>query len=517
MRLYFTEIQIFCERSPRNTINIFKKFWAERENMLIKKIAILAIIVLSVIGITILMPREKPFEELKLEIIEVTYPETGNGASSAIIEFTIKNNNPYSVSLSNAKLVSFLGENKLGSISIDEINVDADSETQIRVEVQEDWSKVPANEPNLTPEYSFQANIDNIGNLEITQIKPLQRTIIPLPIDEKDPKEDISDSYLDEFYDNIRSGGPPKDGIPPIDRPIYITLNEADDKLGYQDIMFVMDTGGQVYLYPQKILVWHEIVNEEIDGIKYSLTYCPLTGSAIGYYGTLEGLETSFGTSGKLINSNLVMYDRETDSYWPQILGIYIKGEKKGESLETFNVVWSRWGLVKATYPNALVLSEETGFFRSYGSDPYGEYSDSNSYYNEGKPFFPIMNTDPRLDLKEVVIGIKIEGIPYAITKKEVSENQVVNIDAHNKPLVAFYNKELDSVNIFYRSHENDVHSFELKDGNIIDDDTDSIWRSDGTCVSGEFIGNKLEPADHFDVMWFGWAAFYPTTGLYGE
>jgi hypothetical protein len=485
--------------------------------MLIKKIATIAVIILSVIGIGVLIPREKQFEELKIEINEAIYPETRNTTINSIIELTIINNNPYSVSLSDTKLVSLFGEFELGTITINEISVDADSETKMKIEVLEDWTMVPTADPGLTPEYSFHANVDNIGNLELTKIKPTKRTVAPLPVETPEPKEDIPDSYLDEFYDNIRSGGPPKDGIPPIDEPKYISADEANEKLGDQDIVFVMEAGGTVYVYPQKILVWHEIVNEEIDGVKYSLTYCPLTGSAVGYYGAFEGLETSFGTSGKLINSNLVMYDRATDSYWPQILGISISGERKGDSLDTFNVVWSRWGLVKATYPDAQVLSDETGFIRSYGQDPYGRYNEPDSYYNVGGPFFPVMNQDPRLESKAVVIGIKLDGVQYAITKKEVLENQAVNIDAYNNSLVAFYNKELDSVNVFDRSHENGVHIFKQQDGNLIDEDTGSIWLIDGTCTSGEFAGTKLEPVDHFDVMWFGWAAFYPETGLYGE
>jgi hypothetical protein len=272
-----------------------------------------------------------------------------------------------------------------------------------------------------------------------------------------------------------------------------------------------------VYVYPQSILVWHEIVNEEIVGVKYSITYCPLTGSAIGYYGEFKGLETSFGTSGKLINSNLVMYDRATDSYWPQILGISISGENKGNSLDTFKVVWTRWGLVKATYSDAKVLSDDTGFIRRYYQDPYGRYNESDSYYNVGGPFFPVMNHDPRLESKTVVIGIKINGEEYAITKKIVTENQIVSFKTADSPLVAFYDEDLDSVNVFIRTYAKGALRFKIQDGAIIDEDTGSIWISDGTCISGELSGLKLKQVDHFDVMWFGWSAFYPETGLYEE
>jgi hypothetical protein len=485
--------------------------------MLTKKIVILAVVVISLISVIKLIPKDDPNEELEITIREALYPERRNETTNAVIEFTIKNNNSKTVRLSNAKLNTFFGGFELGSTIIDEIIIQANSETTLTVEVLEDWSMVPLHEQGLSSEYSFQAQIDGGGKTEITQIKPIPRRMFPTIVEEPAPEQGPLDDWLDEFYRNIRSGGPPKDGIPPIDDPIYVNVDDAEKILGDQEIVFVMEAGGMVYVYPQRILVWHEIINEEINGVKHTLTYCPLTGSIIGYYGELEGLETNFGTSGKLINSNLVMYDRATDSYWPQILGVSIRGERKGESLNTFKVVWSKWELVKAKYPEALVLSEETGFIRSYGNDPYGLYSDSDSYYNKGEPFFSVMNTDLRLEPKEVVIGIKRNSERYAISKKVVTENRAVNIDDFDIPLAAFYDEDLDSVNVFSRSYESSIHSFIVQNDEIIDERTGSIWLSNGTCVSGELIGSKLEPVTHFDVMWFGWIAFYPDTGLYEE
>ena len=127
----------------------------------------------------------------------------------------------------------------------------------------------------------------------------------------------LDDSELEErlevFEANIRSGGPPPDGIPPIESPTYVSIEEADGVLDDRDVVFLVDYSGEVLVYPQNILVWHEIVNEEIGGEKVSITYCPLTGSGIGFKGSLSAGGTTLGTSGKLLNSNLVMYDRKTN------------------------------------------------------------------------------------------------------------------------------------------------------------------------------------------------------------
>ena len=128
---------------------------------------------------------------------------------------------------------------------------------------------------------------------------------------------------LDDFTRNIQSGGPPKDGIPPIDKPKYVPAAEAEKFLKPNDIVFGLDYQRLAKAYPQKILVWHEIVNDEIKGEKIAITYCPLTGSSVAFRGrSRDGVALTFGTSGKLVNSNLLMYDRQTDSQWPQILGI---------------------------------------------------------------------------------------------------------------------------------------------------------------------------------------------------
>ncbi|MFQ6119316.1 MAG: DUF3179 domain-containing protein, partial [Methanosarcinales archaeon] len=172
--------------------------------------------------------------------------------------------------------------------------------------------------------------------------------------------------------EKIVSGGPPKDGIPSIDNPKYVTVEEADKWIQDNELVLAIIYKDVKRVYPLQIMVWHEIVNDVIAGDPILITYCPLCGSGIAYERTINGEEVEFGTSGKLYNSNLVMYDRKTNSYWSQIDGLAIVGELTGTKLTAVSidtVVWRDW---KKAHPDSEVLSQDTGFIRPYGRDPYG-------------------------------------------------------------------------------------------------------------------------------------------------
>ncbi len=324
------------------------------------------------------------------------------------------------------------------------------------------------------------------------------------------------DSMVDEFSRNILSGGPPKDGIPPIDKPRYVPVQEAGNFLNSTDVVFLVQYGGIVKIFPQKILVWHEIVNDVIQGEKVSITYCPLTGSTIGFKGKIDGIETTFGTSGKLLNSNLVMYDRATDSYFPQIPGMAVSGTLKGKILKEFPVIWTTWEKAKSRYPSASVLSMNTGFLRIYGSDPYGSYQEKGTYYDSGGPFFPVMTTDNRLEAKEVIVGIRLNRSALAVVKEKIVEKKVVNLMIGNHPIVALYDHSLGIVSVHSRQLGKKVLNFDIRDGRITDMETHSEWNVSGESINGKLKGIELEPVYSFDVMWFAWVSFYPKTEIYG-
>jgi hypothetical protein len=320
---------------------------------------------------------------------------------------------------------------------------------------------------------------------------------------------------LENFFANIQSGGPPMDGIPPIETPVYITMEEADTFLADLDVVFVVESSEGIYLYPQGILVWHEIVNETFDGEMRSITYCPLTGSTIGYRGVLSTGTSTYGTSGKLLNSNLVMYDRATTSYIPQILGVAVSGPLKGERLEEFPVIWTRWHLAKAYYGEGNVLSTSTGFIRDYQRDPYGSYLSGDDYYNNDRLMFPVMNQDDRFNPKEVVLANRINETSFAVVKESLAAQGLMEFSVEEQPLAAIYDEALETGRVFHRRTDDQVLNFRIENGRMIDEQTQSIWNERGTAVEGPLEGTRLEMINVYDVMWFGWFAFYPQTEVY--
>jgi hypothetical protein len=268
----------------------------------------------------------------------------------------------------------------------------------------------------------------------------------------------------------IRSGGPPKDGIPSIDNPKFVSVREADEWIEDNELVLAIVYRGVKRVYPFQIMVWHEIVNDWIGGDPILITYCPLCGSGIAYERKIDGKEVEFGTSGKLYNSNLVMYDRKTDTYWTQIDGLAVVGELTGIKLKPVSidtVVWRDW---KIAHPDSEVLSQDTGFSRSYGRDPYG------NYYEDSFLMFPVENEDDRIHPKTVVFGIEVNGKYRAYKEDDLLENRVIE----------------DSVNGI------SIRVMRSKDGSVRIENLES----------GEEIVKERD-------FWFAWYAFHPDTTLY--
>jgi uncharacterized protein DUF3179 len=275
---------------------------------------------------------------------------------------------------------------------------------------------------------------------------------------------------LDEISRLITSGGPPPDGIPPVEKPAYVSIAEASKQWKDDAIVDAFVIDGQPRAYVRFVTVWHEIVNETAGDGPISITYCPLTGSALVFSGMLaDGRATTFGTSGMLYNSNLVMYDRATKSWWPQLLGTAVRGDLKGQRLaEIGGAVTTTFGRWKARYPSGVVLSRETGHTRAYGTWPYGDYDTS------GGPMFPVRYSDGRFPAKKIVVGIRSNGGALAVPKDEFAERREQRIEVGGRALVARYDPDLDAVLVLDARSE--------------------------------------EPVSAYNVMWFAWYAFNPKT-----
>ena len=303
----------------------------------------------------------------------------------------------------------------------------------------------------------------------------------------------VPDAY-DELQSKVVSGGPPKDGIPSIDDPEFVAADDVSSNLQPNSVVFGVERNGVVKAYPQYILVNHEIVNDVHGDQPVSVTYCPLTGTVMGF---LRG-GTTFGVSGKLVNNNLIMYDRETDSRWPQVLGTAISGTLQGSSLEEFRVIWTTWARWKRAHPETKVLSEETGFARSYGRDPYGSYTPPGGYYTNSRTLFEPLRVNDAYHLKKVVIGTRMHGGAGAFVKSSLREKKLLTGELDGTPLIAAYDTALDTAYV-YRNPD-DVSVKSVSGSNTFDG------------PNGEVRAHEisLPRAYAFDGMWFAWAGFYP-------
>ncbi len=171
----------------------------------------------------------------------------------------------------------------------------------------------------------------------------------------------------------IFSGGPPKDGIPSIDAPQFIPVSEMTE-LADRDPVIGLDIDGDARAYPLRILIWHEIVNDTVGGRPVAVTYCPLCNSAIVFDATLDGQAHTFGTTGKLRNSDLVMYDRTTESWWQQFTGRAIAGTYTGTKLKSLPSRLEAWSDFKSRHPDGQVLVPNNPAMRNYGRNPYVNY-----------------------------------------------------------------------------------------------------------------------------------------------
>ncbi len=197
--------------------------------------------------------------------------------------------------------------------------------------------------------------------------------------------------------DSIHDGGPGKNGIPALDFPEFIETKNAKGFLNGVDYGIVVQGNTQTKFYPFNILNWHEIVNDFIEGVPVTVTFCPLCGSSIVYERLVDGDTLNFGVSGKLYESNLLMFDDKTESLWSQALGEAVAGDYTGKKLRLFNSFVTSFGEVEQNFPDALILNPKTGFDRNYSQYPYADYLSNEELY------FPVSGSSNRFQNKEMM------------------------------------------------------------------------------------------------------------------
>jgi len=276
-------------------------------------------------------------------------------------------------------------------------------------------------------------------------------------------------SNLEIPITEVKRGGPPRDGIPSIDQPKFDSSLESTLS-GNQRVLGVTFNGVSK-AYPINIMNWHEIVNDTFDNHPVVITYCPLCGSGVSFDALIDSQKTTFGVSGLLYNSDVLLYDRQSQSLWSQIKMQGISGQQSGKHLKyinTSNTTWSAW---RKEYPNTLVLSEETGFTRNYDQSPYSTYMLSDQL------MFPINKNNPILANKELVTGINIgseyKAYPHSVLKKK--KEDIID-QLGGKTIIVRYDN-----------------------------------RAQSTIVEGK--SGKIIPS--VQLYWFAWYAFHPNTSIY--
>jgi hypothetical protein len=331
-------------------------------------------------------------------------------------------------------------------------------------------------------------------------------------------------------FDEIFSGGPGKDGIPAINDPRFESIDEARSWVSDQGPVIALEIEGDARAYPLAVLTWHEIVNDTVGGEPVIVTFCPLCNTALVFERTLDGTLHDFGVSGNLRFSDMVMYDRQTETWWQQATGIGIVGDLTGAKLEFVPSQLISLDQFAEAYPEGQVLSRDTGFGRDYGRNPYVGYDAVDQ-----QPFLFDGVTDGRLSPKErvVALGEQDSDAPISIPHSELREVGVINLEFEGTPLAVFWQpgvtSALDGANIsesediggtgvFSAIVDGETLTFTSSGGDepvITDDQTGSTWDITGRAVDGPLAGTELEAANHGDHFWFAWAAFVPQTSIW--
>lgn len=310
--------------------------------------------------------------------------------------------------------------------------------------------------------------------------------------------------------DDVFDGGPGKDGIPSIDSPNFSDASQTTF-LQPNDLVLGIKVGDEVRAYPHPILDWHEIVNDEVNGKRIAITYCPLTGTGIGWEREVNGSTTTFGVSGLLYNTNLLPYDRNTNSNWSQMLLKAVNGSLAGEEIVTYPMVETTWQTWLSMYPNSKVMNTETGFNRSYGNYPYGGYRTDHD-----QMLFPINPDDSRLPRKQRGLGVIADGkakfypfdkfdAPVAVQQDAFKGINLVIVGSKPQNFLAAYDRRLP---------DGTVLEFTAVAGTgnatVMTDNEGNEWNFFGEAVAGPRKGTWLAPTDSFIGYWLAWGAFYP-------
>jgi len=342
----------------------------------------------------------------------------------------------------------------------------------------------------------------------------------PTPTDPNNTDDTIPDDTPDDTgssdwlipVSEVVDGGPGKDGIPSIDTPKFVSVSDSDlSFLKESDLVVGVLNNGLARAYPHPILDWHEAVNDKLNDKPVLVSYCPLTGTAFGWKGIAGGNSSTFGVSGLLYNANLILYDRNTDSHWSQLGLECVNGPLIRDVPELIDVVETNWGTWKALYPNSEVLSIDTGFSRSYGNYPYGNYKTDHEFF-----IFSVSPRNNSLPNKERVYAIINDGKSKVYQFEKFKNGRIV-VENFNGTTYLIVGDE-NIINSFVLESTTVDLSFEYVFNNseaFFKDNEGNKWSVFGTAIEGPRAGQVLKSTKSVVSYWFAIAAFYPSPEIY--
>ncbi|MCY3833243.1 MAG: DUF3179 domain-containing protein [Chloroflexi bacterium] len=330
-------------------------------------------------------------------------------------------------------------------------------------------------------------------------------------------------------FDEILVGNPTKDGIPSVTDPAMESVEAASAWLSDRSPVIALEIEGEARAYPLAILMWHEIANDEIAGFPVAVTFCPLCNSSVTFDRRVNGDALDFGVSGLLRNSDLIMFDRQSETWWQQLTGEALVGDYAGALLDIVPSQVIGFGAFAERYPDGLVMSRATGYNRQYGINPYRDYDS-----RPGRPFLFAGAVDGRLGsavdrVLAAIIGDSAKAYPFEILRQE----RVINDSIGDAPIVIFFQsgvasaldssvidsaRDIGTAGMYRASLDGEVLRFTVDEHNgaFTDEETGSTWNAFGEAIAGELEGSQLEWVHAFPHFWFAWAAFHPETEVYG-
>jgi len=303
-----------------------------------------------------------------------------------------------------------------------------------------------------------------------------------------------------------------RDAIPALSNPSLVEISEAGYMFDPELVIGYYD-GQTAIAYPHHILDWHEVINHQVNGFFMTITYCPLTGTGIGWPQNIDGFETEFGVSGLLYNNNLITFDRNTGSNWSQITSQAVNGPKIGTQIPIFQLVETRWSTWKEMFPNTKVASRDTGWDRPYGQYPYDDFRS-----NHDELFFPLTVDDQRLPRKERVHGLIVnDQVKVFRFDSFGSDNTLIFDTFQDEELVVVGNVDRNYIVSFFRKlADGSSPNFQVLDEGkvILGDDQGNKWDIYGNPVAGT-LQEPLIPTRSFMGFWYAWGAFFPSPEIY--